>query len=238
MKFEFIEARYTGKYNLEHVDYSILNETIFLGSAIQFLNILPEVKQKLEKMGKTVILLTGNHSSHPGQILGCDISNINNVFLDNSKGNKNNNETIYFSTKSHSILIISTGEFHGISGALNNECSFTLNPITGKISKISSKKSIGMFTKFLSSDRIGILITTKPGQHDERMIDELIKLYPQKEFYKIIMDHVDSQRLIDFNFIQFFVNTACPRMIDDRDSFSKGIINIDLVIQFSKMQNK
>jgi len=46
---------------------------------------------------------------------------------------------------------------------------------------------------------------------------------------KTRIDTLDFSQLENFNFVECFVNTACPRLIDDYDKFHKAILNIDYI---------
>lgn len=236
MKIEFIHARYTGNYaDLSKLSGRLKNlpETVYLGSSIQFIDRIDDTRRLLEFLGKKVIKITGRHSSVDGQILGCDIYNPESIIT----GRKTAEIPLGTVGQGEScFIIISTGEFHALSGTLagldaeNKSDVFALNPITGELKKMDDKFSIkGQYLKFLSAENVGILITTKPGQHDRKDIadvDLIMKRYPGKRYYKIISDSISPQGLADFNYIDFFINTACPRMIDEKDSFPKTMMNI------------
>lgn len=236
MKIEFIHARYTGNYaDLNKISGRLKNlpGTIYLGCSIQFMDRIDDAKNLLESLGKKVILITGRHSSVDGQVLGCDIYNPESIKTDR-KAAEIALETV--NPGKSCFIIISTGEFHALSGTLagldatDKSDVFALNPITGELKKMDDKFSIkGQYLKFLSAENIGILITTKPGQHDRKDIadvDIMMKRYPDKRYYKIISDSINPQGLADFNYIDFFINTACPRMIDEKDNFPKTMMNI------------
>lgn len=244
MKTEFIHARYTGKLAdiaKIHDEISSLPRNIFIGSSIQFIGFLDDVKQYLEKSGKRVSLITGRHSSVNGQILGCDIYSPEKISEDLSSDLSSGK----ISPDECCILIISTGEFHALSGVLaeidrdlgKNQKkiqTYSLNPIHGSLKLLDDRFSAkGQYLKFLDSNSIGILITTKPGQHDKdylALADDIVRRYPEKRFYRIISDSINPASLADFNFIDMFINTACPRMIDDKDEFPKAVINIKNLI--------
>ena len=216
MKYEFIEAKYTGETQLNVKELEKLDDLIYLSGSVQFLDYLSSVKEKLESINKKVVLLQGNHSFYNGQILGCDIPKLENI------------------SEQGCVLIVSTGLFHGKAGILSNNKTFVLNPITGKITKleVNSKKIKGLYLKFLMAKSVGIIISTKKGQYYTKRIEELEKKYPDKEFYKIITDNINPATLEDFSYLDFYVNTACARMMDDLDKFQKPILNIDIVLDY------
>lgn len=245
MKIEFIEAKYIGEYvDLDKIDNSLekLPKNIFISSSIQFIDFIKKIKDVLEKKNKNVIIFTGKHSSVKGQILGCDIYSTD--MLNSYDEIKNIDEIDKLKMNDSCILIISTGDFHALSGTIFNSENdkitnvYSINPIDGKIKKIEDKFSNkGAYIKFFNSNNIGILISTKPGQNDMTHIEYITSKYPEKKFYNIISDNINPNSLNDFNYIDFFINTACPRMIDERENFPKTMINIKNLVDFDKKLN-
>ena len=69
--------------------------------------------------------------------------------------------------------------------------------------------------KFHSSKEIGIIVSTKPGQNKLEEAKKLKNKFPDKNFYFILFDNIDYNQLENFNFIEAWVNTACPRIEED-----------------------
>jgi diphthamide synthase subunit DPH2 len=46
-------------------------------------------------------------------------------------------------------------------------------------------------------------------------VSELEKKYSDKKFYYFICDTLDFSELENFNFIECWLNTMCPRVIED-----------------------
>jgi len=83
--------------------------------------------------------------------------------------------------------------------------------------------------KFISAKSIGILVSLKPGQQ-QLILAEKLKLVLEKH-NKMVFIFIDNNfNLLDlenFNFIECWVNSACPRIgTDDILSISKPLINI------------
>jgi len=73
------------------------------------------------------------------------------------------------------------------------------------------------------------LITTKPGQNNLKKALELKSndKYKDKNFYFFLDDTVNFAELENFNFIDCWINTACPRIaFDDSIKMIKPILNI------------
>jgi len=89
------------------------------------------------------------------------------------------------------------------------------------------KRQKAAYSKFLMSKKIGVLITTKPGQSYYKYSKQLKKKYTGKEFYFIAFDTINFESLEDFPFIECWVNTACPRIgWDDTKRASKPIVDL------------
>ena len=83
--------------------------------------------------------------------------------------------------------------------------------------------------RFLSADNIGILVSTKPGQNSyKKAIEIKEKLEAKgKKCFVFVFDTLDSNEMENFPFIDFWVNTACPRITDDKDK--KNVIGMNEV---------
>lgn len=185
-----------------------IKENIGLATTIQHLHNLEKAKVFLEKENKKVTII--------GQTLGCKILNKENL-----------KEEI------EQYLYIGTGKFHPIQIYLETKKHvLVLNPETQEIKELDKKeleliekKKKASLTKFYSSKNIGILVTTKPGQNRLKEALELKqKLIDKgKEAYIFIEDTLPLNELENFNFIECWINTACPRIAD----YESNILNID-----------
>lgn len=166
--------------------------------------------QHLDKISDVTAQLPG--SVIGGQILGCDVS----------AAEKINNDADAF-------LFIGSGIFHPIAVALKTKRPvFCWNPFSRELSQVDKKdienyekKNRASLVKFLSSDRVGILVSTKPGQYNMELALKL-KNRGDKEYYIFQFDTLNPLEFENFPFIQCWVNTACPRIADEK----VNIINI------------
>ena len=206
MKTVFIEAKHKGIVKLTSSIISKLPKKVGLVSTIQFLHNLPSIKRQLTKEYKTAII--------GGQIIGCNFS----------KAAKIKNKVDCF-------LFIGTGEFHPLGLAFDiNKPIYILNPISLTLTKISKyeveaykKRRKGAYLKFLTAKNIGILVTTKQGQSQLNNAIALKNKLKDKSVYLFLTDTLDINQLENFPFIDAWVNTACPRIIEDK----VGIINLE-----------
>ena len=176
-----------------------LPKKLFLAYSIQYKDLAILYKKELEKNKVRVEKFQ--------QVLGC--SKISNP-------------------KHLPILLISTGKFHAQNLYLQTPILYILknNKIVkisqSEVNKLKAYKKTALI-KFLGADRIGILVTTKPGQENLNKASVLKKKLEKqgKEPYIFISNNIDISQFENFN-IQSWVNTACSGLSMD----NPNIINI------------
>jgi len=179
---------------------------------------LGEVKQQLAKAGKTVFLA--------GQILGCRAES-----------------AAKFEDRVDAFLYVGSGEFHPLKVAMQTQKHvFCWNPKTRGMSVVSEKTkqeyadfNLRQLNRFYHAKRVGILISTKTGQSDNKINAfsvELkmkkalqLKARKDKEYFLFAFDTLSMYELENFPFIDCWVNTACSRIADEK----LNIINIDTI---------
>lgn len=210
-----IEARYKHIIVLPNDFIEQLPKKITLFTTVQFLNSVEPIKEQLEKNGIEVCFVRPRHTLHKGQILGCS--------------------TTKFETDAD-FLYIGDGLFHPKALVLrNNKTVYTYNPKTNETAILDNsialqirKKIIASYAKFASSKNIGVLLTLKPGQQKEYMTTRLKEQFPDKNFYFFADHSYNFQSLLDFPFIEVFLNTMCERIgYDDMDVQGLSIINLE-----------
>jgi len=210
MKRLFIETKYEGELRILESIVKKLPKTIVLAMPVQFLDNLNSIKEQLEKAGKKVILFKGLHGKYPGQILGCDVYE--------------------FKEKCDGFLYIGDGKFHPTALLYTNQKPiYVYNPFNEKLEILDKnhlekleKRKKGQLAKFLSSDNIGILVSTKPGQNQSKLVEELREKLEKKgkHVFVFLANNIDFNSLENFNFIDVWINTACPRIIEDFKSLN------------------
>jgi len=212
MKTIHVETKYQGQIKLPSELVKKLPKKIVLATTAQYLNFLTDIKEQLH--GKETILYNSKHGKHPGQILGCD--------------------DYKFGGAVEAFLYIGDGLFHPQALMLANEKPvFRYNPLAETwqelskkdVERIKIKKRVAL-SRFYTAKKIGIIVTVKPGQRHVQIKDvaELKEKYPDKEFFEFVSDNIDLNDLENFNFIEMWVNTACPRLVEDNSE--KGMINV------------
>jgi len=177
---------------------------------------LNNIKNSIEKSGRNVKLFRPKHSQYKGQILGCNIQEFKGV---------------------NAFLYIGDGLFHPAALSIKNkEPVFTFNPFTGRFQKTDEamvkdyhKKQEIALKKFYMSENIGILVSTKPGQNRLKHAMRLKKNL-DKNVFIMLSNEINPQGLLDFPFIDVFINTACPRIsYDDYMKFPKPVLDLENV---------
>jgi 2-(3-amino-3-carboxypropyl)histidine synthase len=205
MKKLFIETKYLGNITIPESILTKLPSKLILAMPVQFLDFQNHVKDQLEKAGKEVILFRSQHGKYSGQVLGCDI--------------------FKFEEECNAFFYIGDGKFHPTALLYENEKEvYCYNPFNealeilkpSDIEKITKKRQ-GQLAKFLTSNKIGILVTTKFGQNKTKLVEELrLKLEKEgKETFVFLADEINFSQLENFNFIESWINTACPRIVQD-----------------------
>jgi 2-(3-amino-3-carboxypropyl)histidine synthase len=226
MKTVFIETKAKVEINIPSSLIEKLPQRLCLATTAQFIEKIPKLLQELATAGKKTTFVNANHTKYAGQILGCSYSGLK-----------------FDDKNTDAFLYIGDGMFHPQALQLGSEKDvFCFDPFTNELKKLGrewaeqiKKRQKGALLTFLNSERIGVLMTLKPGQLGVQapliQIFSLEQKFPEKRFYFLVSDTVDFQQLENFNFIQCFVNTACGRMMDETQKFPRPIINFEEILK-------
>jgi diphthamide biosynthesis enzyme Dph1/Dph2-like protein len=195
MKPLYIETRRKFKnINLEPLN-KLKGKTISLAATIQYIDLIPKVKKYLESKNKKIITKQGAY--YKAHIIGCNAS-----ALDKSADN---------------ILIITDGKFHAINNAIQIQKPIyifdtkTLDKITQKEIDTYNKKILAKQKKFLTSRKVGLLLSTKHGQKFEAITQIKSKIEKlDKKVYIFKANNINMNEFENFPQIQIWINTACP----------------------------
>lgn len=211
----YSEAR--KKFNINNINLNALDpipkKTISLASTIQYLDLIPYVKEYLEKKGYPIKIKKG--AFYDAHVLGCN--------------------TNAFDKNSDNLLLLSDAKFHAINNAiqLNKEIfifnSQTLEKITHEDLKKYQNQLQAKKKKFLTSNTIGILISNKKGQKSSNIkkLKEKLKSL-NKDTYIFESDNIDTNEFENYENIPIFINTACFGLSRDHPK----IINLQDIIEF------
>jgi 2-(3-amino-3-carboxypropyl)histidine synthase len=211
MKRIFVEARYMKPVRIRS-GMSKLPRKVHVFSSIQYLDSLGPVRDQLTRGGIEVFITRPRRSAHPGQLLGCSMPVV----------------------EGDAALYIGDGDFHPLSLAASGKPIFKLGP-DGKIARLhvpvdAQRRQRAALARVLTAERIGILVSVKTGQSRLRDASLLKRKLVGRgcRAYIFLADSIDFAGLADFNFIDAWVNTACPRIgLDDIRKFPKPVANID-----------
>lgn len=130
-----------------------------------------------------------------------------------------------FPKNTDAVLLIGSGRFHAVALAYETKLPIYilerehLNRIPKEEIEVLERKQKASYLKFLSAERIGIIVSTKPGQQNLKKALAFKKKL-KKNSYLFIANNIDKNEFENFG-LNSWVNTACPRL--DMDS---SIINI------------
>ncbi len=206
--------------------------TIGLMTTIQHIHQLETVKKFYEEHGKKVLIgKPYGFAKKNGQILGCDIGSAARI-------DKEVDALVYFGG----------GLFHPLGALLNTKKPFLLiEPFNNTIEfldryrEIYNKRSRGRILSALEAKKVGILVSTKNGQHNMSMA----KVLKEKLEKDGILTGILVANTFDFdsinNMMEFdaFVNTACPRIaIDDTDRTRKPLLSANEIMEVLRLRKE
>lgn len=233
MEVLFLDAPFSGTVELskDTLAYLKKNEynTVALYASVQFVNNLDTVRKQLAENDIKVITSHADRTQVKGQLLGCDnYHNSLNMSRDESKA-------------VDCYLYVGDGKFHPLALVYAQKDMYEMkeivcnDPMQKKMSLMGVQdikkillKYRASLMRFLAGKTIGVIVTIKPGQEQFRPSLVLEKRYANKKFYYFLDNVVSFDQLENFNFIDVWVNTTCPRVgFDDQEKFARGVINLN-----------
>lgn len=210
MKTLFIEAR-SDVDILPVIRKALPRESkIGLITTVQHIGELSKAKKFLESKGKKVFI--GKGTTYPGQVLGCNVKAAKII-----------------ESKIDCFLYIGSGEFHPL-GLETDKKIIIANPFSKQIREIDNKKYLAKkaarMAKAKDCKNFGIIVSTKLGQNNMQIAEKLKK---KLNGFIFLTDNIRAEDLMNFPQIDCWVNTACPRIVDDQESFNRLIVNYDEV---------
>jgi len=192
-------------------------EKIGLITSIQFVKIIPKVKEYLERRGKKVF--AHKALQYSGQILGCNLKAAKAI-----------------EKRVDCFLAVSAGEFYGRGLVLQTEKPVlnldlekneihSLEEFKRKTQKIIAWNR----AQFKEARRIGLLVSWKKGQL--KLPFALKKKLEEegKEVYILAMDEITPEKIEGLK-LDFLISFACPRIgIDDQAKYPIPILNFDQI---------
>ena len=204
VKVMYVEAKRKG-LELEVLDkeFEKLPDKLIVAYSVQYKELAEKIKKKLLDNNKKVESFV--------QILGC--SNI-------------------YNRKKLPVLLVSSGKFHArnlylqapIIYVLEGDRIIQIN--NNEIEKVEKERKVALM-KFFNASKVGIIVSTKPGQENmnyalklKKKIEKKFK--DEKEVFLFVSDNIDVSQLENFG-MDSWVNTACRGIVLDKTN----VVNYD-----------
>ena len=194
-------------------------DSFALTTTVQHSHQIKEMKEFFSKNGLKALTSRGFWAREEGQILGCDVKA---AMIKEAKA----------------ILYIGSGYFHPLAFFGIEKKIFVLNHRTGEIKEISKemerlkKKRRGLILKAVDAEKFLVLVSTKPGQYFPKRAEFVKKELEKRGKSAIIAVSNNIVKDSVENFMaDAYVNTACPRILDDVEAYQKPLLNIDMFME-------
>ena len=196
-----------------------LPERIGLLATIQYLDLIPVMKQMLESSGRKVSVGVGDRRiAYPGQVLGCNCSSAEAVIDDVD-----------------AFLFLGEGDFHPLAAAFGVKKEiFVLNPVTKELRNMSEtrdrilRKRFAAIQSAKNAQTFLVIVCSKIGQDRSSEADRAIEKIRSHglKAYKAVMEEITPMSLMAYR-VDAFVNTACPRVaMDDSAKYDRPMLTI------------
>jgi 2-(3-amino-3-carboxypropyl)histidine synthase len=190
---------------------------IGLATTVQHVQALDEVREMLIRSGKTVVVGDTRRLSYPGQIVGCDYSNVISIAKD-----------------VEAFLFLGGGQFHALGVAIStSKPTVVADPFDDRAFSVDSeaekifKQRWASIEEAKKAKNFGVLIGIKPMQKrlEEALVVRKSLEEAGKTVYLLAAKEITPEVLMEFPTLEAFVNTACPRIsLDDASKFKKPVL--------------
>jgi len=193
---------------------------IGLATSVQHLDGLSQAREILTKAGKTVVVGDSGQISYPGQVLGCNYSNVKSI-----------------ADEVDAFLFIGGGIFHALGVALNTfKPTVIADPYDNRAFSIDDEAQKIIKRRWASIEEarrarnFGVLIGLKPGQKkfDQALQIRNLALKHGIAACLLAAKEITPETFQEFPSIDAYVNTACPRIsLDTSSKFSKPVLTVN-----------
>jgi 2-(3-amino-3-carboxypropyl)histidine synthase len=195
-------------------------DKIGLATTVQHVQKLDEARELLVRAGKTVVVGDAGQVNYPGQVIGCDYSNVKSVAHDVD-----------------AFLFIGGGRFHALGIALSTaKPTIIADPYENRAYSINEeaqkilKQRWACIEEAKKAKIFGVLIGLKIGQKrfdDSLKIKEIAEKNGKTAFLFAVRE-ILPEVLMEFPSVDAYVNTACPRVsLDASSKFLKPVLTIN-----------
>ncbi|MCX6778482.1 MAG: diphthamide biosynthesis enzyme Dph2 [Candidatus Micrarchaeota archaeon] len=184
---------------------------IALVTTVQHISQLKEIADFLRANGKQALIKKGTKAKYAGQILGCDVSAIDE--------------------EADCVLYVGGGIFHALVGA--EKPVLAADPFSSSVRWMNDeiarerKRNMAALSLLMQAKNVGILVSTKPGQMQLNLARKIAgELRASgKNAFILVSNQIDYEALSNLSGFDAFVNTACPRITEDRERIRAPIAN-------------
>ncbi len=184
----------------------------------QHLHKLDSAKKTLEAEGFEVYVGKGHERLLDGQILGCRFQPAFNI-----------------RDKIDALIFLGQSGFHAVGAALaTDRPTFMLDPYFTTVEDMKMqaekwlKRAVLQIYKAVDAEKFGVIIGLREGQMmihraqqmKRRLIDQ------GREVQMITLRELTEDRLALFRNVDAFIQTACPRISIDGETFSRTVLSI------------
>ena len=190
---------------------------IGLATTIQHVQTLDGAREILLRAGKTVIIGDAGRTNYPGQVIGCDYSNVKSI-----------------ANEVEAFLFIGGGHFHALGIALaTSKPTIVADPYEKRAYAVDSEAQKILKQRWASIEEakkartFAVFVGLKPGQ---KRLDEALGLKEKleksgKTAYLFAVREILPEVILEFPTVEAYVDTACPRIsLDDASKFPKPVL--------------
>jgi 2-(3-amino-3-carboxypropyl)histidine synthase len=198
------------------IDYS----KIGLATSVQHLQTLNQAKEILVHAGKTVVIGDSGQMGYPGQVSGCNYSNVKSI-----------------ADEVEVFLFLGGGMFHALGVTLStSKPTIIADPYDNRAYLIGAEAQKILKQRFASiqeakkANKFGIFVGLKPGQkHIESALRmKAVAETKGKDAYLLAAREINPETLLEFPSLDAYVNTACPRIsLEAPGKFQKPILTVN-----------
>lgn len=195
--------------------------SIGLATTIQHLHNLPEMEAFFAKAGFDVHIGKATKQLRRGQILGCDIGPLGWNLVEKTQG----------------TIFLGGGRFHALALLRKTKKPVLVaDPYIRRVEILDAndlqkfyRKRYAAVNKIREAKKVGILVSTKAGQYNRKLVQQAQKWLEdqEKSFLIVLVSTVLPQHLTNFH-VDGWISTLCPRVaLDDAEQYLSPIINLD-----------
>ncbi|MCS6784818.1 MAG: diphthamide biosynthesis enzyme Dph2 [Candidatus Caldarchaeum sp.] len=217
----YIECRYANPAPVKSLIDKVVDaitglKRVGVGASVQWLDFIPEVAELLKSRGVEPVTAEPDlFSVYNAQVLGCDVSALKKIedYVDG--------------------FLVLGSVFHGLGVAVSTRKTVVAaDPHSQQVKNLEQhrekilRQRFMQITAFKQSEKVGVLVSVKPGQMRLGIAKRLNKALNEsgKKSFIVTADEITVSTIMENSF-DGFVNTACPRLsLEDQATFGKPVL--------------